>query len=621
MTIPSTPSIEQQQAAISRAAPPDLQGWPKFWLYLILATFSILNAGWILSEAGVTFSRCFSPNDTHRRQAAAMLDGHFWLSKSIFDTQFDNCYVNGKVQQVWGLGVPMYLIPFELFGRAIGVSPFPDRIAMGVMLAAFFFYCGTLLTALPGRGFTAIQTVGIMVLVAFSPPLLNLLLNGPQNVYEDASVYALLTSLAIFVAMLRFIARRQMRDFWVCCILGGMSGLVRPTHGIYGVLGPAICCVLLFRERKIRAATIPLSALIAGMVFLAVSNRIRFGSVTEFGHRETLTNADGEMTSRFVNPISRESPWAAAKELFGALFLAVGDVHKMDMWGKNQFLGQAPCFRWRDFYVTAFDPTLFLIAGAGLVAGVWVSFSGVSSPRKSASISCAPLAWVTLRALVVWGTVSFAMLFLFMMYYPGLSSRYLYDFWPALLAFASASWIFMSMQERGFAAVVFVSWLVFQLCRMDCRERPLEASTFALARAPVFERDPIRLRTAGKYDADHPAPNGIAQFCDFPSELARFIIRVPVDAPQFIELVVSRRELEPGLGNRRDIYQARIANHKLPLLSILPEPGTRWIHVRFGVPSDIRAEANDELLFVCFVAIGDEQDQWSERAIKSIRWR
>lgn len=513
--------------------------------------------------------------------------------------------------------MPMYLIPFELFGRAIGVSPFPDRIAMGVMLAAFFFYCGTLLTALPGRGFTTVQAVGIMVLIAFSPPLLNLLLNGPQNVYEDASVYALLTSLAIFIAMLRFIARRRMSDYWICCVLGGMSGLVRPTHAIYGLLGPTVCCVFLLRDHRVRAAIIPFLLVASGIAFLAISNRIRFGAFTEFGHQETLTTPDGEMTSRFVNPILAEPLWVRTRELLGALFLT--DIPYFSHGGGGHFLGQADCFRWRSFYVTSYDPSvlLLIILGSFVPLGAWLR---ANHRRPRASAPLVP-GWLPIY-LIGWGWTSGIVIFAFLAGYPGLCTRYFYDLWPAFLGMIISLWHCTPNTYGRISAVVLCIWLTFQLCRMECRFAPLSHTKFVDAhRARFDDVDDRALATLGYYDPDHVPPGRLTQLCDLNDRSAGFQIRLPIDRPRFIELLVSPRGGGAAHASRDDVYHARIGPCRLPLISASEDSLHLWVTVRFAVPKLISQAERNELLFVCFVSVGDDTDQASTRRIKLVRWR
>ena len=614
--IPSNPPNTFSPDTIATIA-----GRRSLWLYLILALISLFNSAWLLNEAGVTFTRSYAPTDYHRRQAAALLDGHFWLSRSIFDTQFDNCYVNGGVQQVWGLGVPMYLIPFELLGRAVGVSPFPDRIVLGILLAAFFFYCGTLLIALPQRGFTTVQAIGVVGLVWFSPPLMNLLVNGPQNVYEDASVYALITSLGVLIAMLRFIALGNMRDFWICCFLGGMSGLVRPTHAIYGLLGPAACCLILLRQRRFRDAAAPLSLVAAGLLFLAISNKIRFGALTEFGHKLTLTTADGEMTSRFVNPISFQSPWAAAKELGGALFFALGDIRKMDSFGHNLFPGQTDCFRWRDFYVTAYDPTLLLLIMAGATVGITSLMRQLrqrrepSQHRPERDFHAMPL------SLVAFGTISSAVISGFMLRYPGLCARYLYDLWPGFLALSLVAWIAALRYFPKRAALCLLLWLALQVHRMDCRLDHLDCRSAEEARLSLSKQAaPQIFRTSGFYDARHTPPNGLAQNWGLNDGGGGYTLRLPIDKPDFVDLVVSERTVGKGTSDRADVFRARIANDELRLESATVDVNGS-IRVHFAVPMGIRLQQNDQLLFLCFVALGDDIDQHSYRKVYSIRWR
>jgi len=46
------------------------------------------------------------------------------------------------VQQVWGLGAPLWLSLWEAIGRVIHLSPFPDRLAMLFGIAFFSHQVG-----------------------------------------------------------------------------------------------------------------------------------------------------------------------------------------------------------------------------------------------------------------------------------------------------------------------------------------------------------------------------------------------------------------------------------------------------------------------------------------------
>lgn len=89
---------------------------------------------------------------------------------------------------------------------------------------------------------------------------------------------------------------------------------------------------------------------------------------------------------------------------------------------------------------------------------------------------------------------------------------------------------------------------------------------------------------------------------------APFAVMVPVDRPQFVELRVGPRLQTAGDSGRSDVYRARIENQELPLAGVEPDTDGKSLRVRFDMPERIRRRAGDELLFLCFVSVGDWED-------------
>src|SRR5258705_3713175 len=76
----------------------------------------------------------YAPYGGYRAQVDAFLGGRLALSDAPDALAHDLAWTDQGVQQVWGLGVPAWQTPFELAGRAVGVSPFPDRVALAAWL-------------------------------------------------------------------------------------------------------------------------------------------------------------------------------------------------------------------------------------------------------------------------------------------------------------------------------------------------------------------------------------------------------------------------------------------------------------------------------------------------------
>src|SRR5262245_57497937 len=94
---------------------------------LLVATRQLRLSGW------------YAPYGGHRAQVDALLAGRLALTDAPDALAHDLAWTEQGVQQVWGLGVAAWQTPFELAGRAIGVSPFPDRVAMLAWLAVMLF--------------------------------------------------------------------------------------------------------------------------------------------------------------------------------------------------------------------------------------------------------------------------------------------------------------------------------------------------------------------------------------------------------------------------------------------------------------------------------------------------
>ena len=105
------------------------------WLLVYQAV--VYAAGLLLATGLVTnWGAWYSTSLPYRNQTDALLNGDLALSRSVGDLKFDHTWSEQGVHQVWGLGVPLWRLPFEAAAKACGFDGFPDRLAFGL------FACG-----------------------------------------------------------------------------------------------------------------------------------------------------------------------------------------------------------------------------------------------------------------------------------------------------------------------------------------------------------------------------------------------------------------------------------------------------------------------------------------------
>ena len=147
------------------------------WLYALgLAILIVWLTGTI-----PRWGQWYSDQPFYRAQVSAFFDGRLALSHDVEAVTHDLAYIDEGVQQVWGLGVPIWLSMWEVIGRPFGLSPFPDRLAMlfGIVLVIYL-----LLRAWLGRtGDRTPASKGALLLCVVVPGLYAML-RGRVVVYE-----------------------------------------------------------------------------------------------------------------------------------------------------------------------------------------------------------------------------------------------------------------------------------------------------------------------------------------------------------------------------------------------------------------------------------------------------
>ena len=561
----------------------------------------LLLATGLVAEWGAWYSTSLP----YRTQTEALLHGDLAVSRSVAALKFDHTWSEHGVHQVWGLGVPLWRLPFEAAAKLIGYDGFPDRLAFGLFALLVSFVVlkvwvglaetpGSAPASKGGRGFPETASpgtpnsrsasgdtssdgwqlvagfgAGFIILLLFPPFLTLLQVRGA--VWEEAVAYEYLFAILLVSLLITFVRRPTIGRVLLVCALAGLGGLIRPTLVFYGfatvvlatlvwvfkagprpgraeaarrlpppvrepeaLLAPALSSSianggeggrrpgeegLASHRLDDRLETSPAlgpvltPALLGLLLFclgggvLWLTNLKRFGDGFEFGHKLNVQYLYGSMhATRFDDPFQDEPLTGAAKELFGALFLA-NKFNGADWYQENIFPGQSPTVRWREFYFRTYDwsylPLLLLgwaaavaagfklrVTGFGLgnrvlplgsqtsarsvsgapafgpASGGGCGFSETASPGTNASDS--PSTDWPLLTLGLWSLLAALPLASFYLYAPVISSRYLMDLAPAFASALAAAWLFVAARcerrwSRVLACVLLCAWLGVEL--------------------------------------------------------------------------------------------------------------------------------------------------------------
>lgn len=411
----------------------------------------------------ITLDGWYAPNPGYRAQVDALLDGRLALTSSPEGLRHDLAWTPHGVQQVWGLGVPLWQLPFEALGRLIGLSPFPDRIALGAWLAVMWFL---LLRAFRprdvgearpddqrgGAGCTRaidsrVMQIGALLLTGLLPGLVTVL-RGRIGVYEEAAVYAYGAAMILLGGLVALHRKPTTARYLILVGFAGLTGLFRPTVWFYGLATALIASAILLRQRgrpAIRAIALGLALFVAGGGVLYATNAQRFGRGTEFGHRLNVHSLPGNIVAtRFSYPFERAGTAEAGKELVASLFDGPERRSKRGFYQTGLHRGQSPRPRWREYYFTTFSWPYLPAILAGLLLGA------LAWRRRGDPLT---------RTLGAWAVLGGAPLFVFYLHSPSVSSRYQLDLAPAIAALLVIAWRACAARwpRRAFAVLV-VLW-------------------------------------------------------------------------------------------------------------------------------------------------------------------
>ena len=442
-------------------------------LALIISLFytfvTLFFTGWIQ-----IYGHWFSPYLAYRFQTDALLQGQLKLSDNVLHLDHDLTWSMQGVHQVWGLGIPLWRLPFEILAFIFGFDAFPDRISFGLFL---FFTAFLIVKLFVLKIFLKFENTHIiyfaLTLSLLFPPFISLM-KTRGGIWEEAIAYQYLYSLLLLVILFRIYERPAVIKYIVLCAVSGIGGLIRPTALFYGFSSVIIASFFLFKgsnrqllsqKKIIICFIIGIFTYLIGLALLLATNYIRFGSSTEFGHSLNLQSLTGSMYStKFDCPYQSESFINSAIELFGLLFLA-NERYNGDNWYQNNiFDGQSTTSRFREIYFRTYDLSYFLLLIVNISIFLYLKFK---SPKpklaKCLQDKCYFNEVQRYQIVTIWSTLSAIPLLYFYMNTPVISSRYMLDFAPAFAVMAISAWLLLINLSQNLVVktIAFISFFIW----------------------------------------------------------------------------------------------------------------------------------------------------------------
>lgn len=596
----------------------------------ILLTLNLLIGTGLIAGWGTWYSASLP----YRRQTDSLLSGKIALSSSPTTIELDMVWAEGGVQQVWGLGVPFWRLPFEALARFTGQAAFPDRIAFAAAVFAASWLVLRMLTVPPQvlhfhdwleQIRIAPTQLAAAILLLLFPPIITLC-SGPFNVYEEAVAYGYYYAIALFAATIAFVRRPKLQLYLVLSMFAGVAAFVRPTIGAYGFSTVVIAWFVTRRAGWSWRHSLAGPALFAiGCAMLFWSNWKRFGSGLEFGHQLTLSAWDLMYCLRFPAPFAQEPLWSAAKELFGSLFF-VNKLNGFAVYRSEVVAWQSSTPRWRHFYQTTFDGSYIV----GIVA-CWAlaAWSALRSRQERSQTAAAEFI-----VSAVWSFVSICSLAVFYIRYTAMSSRYVLDFAPAigatlvgcLLAIETTPrpLILSSKFVRNCLLAAISGWWVYEI---------VVAKQF-FPQTETYDQGQV----VGQMQHGFPKPGIIPAFYNadtnpsdvsgipqdgrgwtHPSGQAEALVVLFVNDPQQLRLEVAPTEGKTPSDEQYEAIRAKVGLETLSLESI--ERTQRGRVLTFSAPKRAAYRQGIQVVFLAFVGSDEFLQRTSPFRLLRVDWR
>lgn len=461
---PQTVSELSPAAAQALASRPPTAGTVDRGRALIYAALLGMAVMW-LTGAIPRWGQWYSEQPFYRAQADALLAGRFALSHDPAGLGLDLAWIDGGVQQVWGLGVPLWLALWEAIGRVIQLTPFPDRLAMLFGVVATMY---VLIRAWLGPGGERSHASrGALLFTALLPGVLTML-RGRVAVYEEAEAYAYGAAMLLLGGVIMMVRRPSTARYVLLLGFAGATGLIRPTVWFYGAAAAVVATALYLRHRGGLRASLGAVALgwglfLAGGAALYASNAARFGAGGEFGHR---VNLGALYVTRFTSPYDAVPTWAAARELAGGMFTRPELATHRGFYDAAIHAGQASAPRWREYYFTTYMWPYAPLILAGLALGAVAWWRARRAPGRAGAGPGGR--WRETRWLVGWAVLGGGPLVVFYLHSPSISSRYYLDLGPAVAVLIVTAWrhAAAALGRGRLGALGFAGWILWWVVAM-----------------------------------------------------------------------------------------------------------------------------------------------------------
>lgn len=485
--------------------------------------------GLLVAAHQITLDGWYSPKPAYRAQVDAFLSGRFALSEAPEALAHDLAWTETGVQQVWGLGVPAWQTPFELVGRAVGFTPFPDRVPLLAWLVLVVY---VLVRALwrRERGEPWWIGAGSILIAALLPPFVTLI-RGRVGVYEEAAIYAYAGAMILLGSVLRLGVAPSRWRFLLLLACAGLVGFVRPTAWSYGLATAIVASALWLQHRGKRGLfVVALGAVlfVAGGGALYATNAVRFGDGFEFGHRLNLQGLSGNLyATRFSYPMQRASLPEAALELGASLFDRPELRSRRGFFEKNLHHGVSNRPRWREYYFTTYTWGYLPVLMGGIVLGA-LAWRRRARPGRAeaadppandvgatgATASSTAAGDGPTRLLFAWAVIGLVPLVAFYLRAPFVSSRYQMDLAPAFAALLVIAWRgvarWLARRRHGAwiaCGALVGAWLYCVVTARTAKPRsadPVDREAAAAATASITSPTRAQRRLPGAYDLADP---------------------------------------------------------------------------------------------------------------------
>jgi len=536
-------------------------------------------------------------------------------------------------QQVWGLAVPAWRMPFELVARLIGQRTFPDRIAFAflVFLIAYFLTNAFVLASGSSNEATLNHLSGnpgypiaALILTLF-PPMFPLCI-GLFRVYDQPSAYGYFCSIGLLAGTILFARRPRLSSYLILSTLAGLIGFVRPTMLAYGGATLVVCTsVALFSGWRITKVSSGPIVFGFGMLMLFLTNQYRFGSGFEFGHRINMTETDVMLFSRFHAPFDKEPIWSATSELVGLLFF-VRNFNDVETYYNDGLVAlQSQTTRLRALYGHTFN-LVYLCSLIG--SATWLIWKLSRGRKNGLSIDR------DLLVLSAWGLLSAAAVGAFYLRFFAVGSRYLLDFsaaFAAIVAFSIiASLRFARLRARAwFSVILIVSLTGWWITEVNHR-KTTKSDLGPVVQAELIQRSDAVNESAfvvpERYaigSAPKPSETGIAYNgvgWNIATGQTKSVVALYIESPAKLHI-----EVAPVDGHRTSdkdylTIRAKIGLEELKLHSIVPTPSGQLL--TFHSPENEIYRAGVQVAFICFARPGEYLVRRSDSSFRllSVEW-